>query len=72
MWGCYVLELVEKDKQVIFLYLVYETGTIFSVSILILGFPDLILEKDFEMMFMRLLQLQCYTEEIQHFGRTIR
>ena len=43
--GCYFLESAEKDKQVIFLYFVYKSGIILPTSILVLGFPGLVLEK---------------------------
>ena len=69
----YFLELLEKDKQVIFLYLACKTSvTLTSITSqpasFILGFPGLVLKKASQMMFPwfpQLLQLQRYIEEIQ-------
>ena len=66
------LELVEKDKQTIFIQLSYKINMIFSANDI--GLPSLVLDKASQMMFSylpQLLQLLRNIEEIQDFGGTI-
>ena len=72
--GCYYLELVGKDKQVTFIYQVYEADINFPARVLIFESSTLVLEKASQILFpwlSELLQLQRYIEEAQDFGGTI-